>query len=280
MTARAASQTALMVAALRGRASRVGLCADPWGSPLAGPEGEALADRYLELFPHFVEYMGVRTAFLDEVVLRAQLEAPFMRQIVVLGAGLDTRAARLARPGVRFFEVDQPASQADKRTRLAALSGYPADAATFVSCDFEHQDFVERLVAARFDLMAPALFLWEGVSYYLGEEAVRATLSRIADGCHAGSAVVFDYVMKNIIEGRRLRPHHVASVELLASLSEPFRWGTNDPIPLLAECGFRHVRATSFDEACLTLTGTYDRAREFRFQQLCLASRARLGWAF
>jgi hypothetical protein len=56
---------------------------------------------------------------------------------------------------------------------------------------------------------------------------------------------------------------------------EPIRFGTNDPLPMLFEAGFRHVRSQSFDEICLSLTGTYLRERAFRFQHVCFASRAR-----
>ena len=98
--------------------------------------------------------MALRTRYIDDCVQRCLSRG--MRQVVILGAGLDTRAARLGREGVRFFEIDQPASQADKCERLSRFDGYPLDAATFVPCDFERDDFVERLRSAGFDTSAPA----------------------------------------------------------------------------------------------------------------------------
>lgn len=274
MSARGSSKTALMVAAYRGRASARpdAICADAYALALAGPEGEELAERYDRHFAHMELYLAVRTAFLDAQVRRFVAEAPRCTQVVVLGAGLDTRAARLATPGVRFFEVDQPASQADKLARVGALPGYPADAAAYVRCDFERDDFVDQLVGAGFDRGAPTLLLWEGVTYYLTEAAVRATLRRVATGLDPRSVLLFDFVGKNIVEGRKLRDHHVEAMKLVAGVGEPFLWGSNDPLPILYEEGFRHVRTTTFDEACLTLTGTYERAREFRFQHFCLGS--------
>jgi hypothetical protein len=79
--------------------------------------------------------------------------------------------------------------------------------------------------------------------------------------------------MRRIAEGTRLSPDDVENVRLLGTLGEPVRFGTNDPLPMLYEEGFRHVRSVSFDEACLSLTGTYDRSRMFRFQHLATASR-------
>src|SRR5437867_6874166 len=103
------------MAAYRARASRrePALCHDPWAAALAGADGQALAERLDAGFPHMELWTAVRTAYLDRQVAEFTGEAG-MRQVVLLGAGLDTRAARLARPGVTWFEVDQPASQADK----------------------------------------------------------------------------------------------------------------------------------------------------------------------
>jgi methyltransferase (TIGR00027 family) len=254
------SRTAMLVAAYRARAG-----ADPWAAALAGEEGMALTAEQDRIFPHLELWTAVRTAYLDAHV--HNWTAAGVRQVVLLGAGLDTRAVRLARPGVRFFEVDQPATQAYKRERVAALEGYAADAATYVSCDFEVDDFVERLAAAGHRLDEPALVLWEGVTPYLTEDAVRATLRRVATGLDARSILLFDHLLKaQATEGKN------DTRRFVERLGEPVRWGTTDAVPLLAAAGFRHVRSLSFDEACLTITGTYAREREFRFQRIVLCS--------
>ncbi|HWB76959.1 MAG TPA: SAM-dependent methyltransferase [Nannocystaceae bacterium] len=269
----AASRTAIMVAAFRGRASaREGaICRDPWALALAGDDGNALADAFAQHFPAFELWMAVRTAYLDAHV--EHWTAQGFTQIVLMGAGLDTRAARLARAGVRFFELDHPASQREKLARLAKLDRYPIDAATYVPCDFETDDFIERLVAHGFDRSAPAFIAWEGVVPYLTEPAIRATLRRIADGCEPRTVLVFDYIMKRIVERNRVSEDDERNMALLDELGEPARFGINDPLPMLYEEGFRHVRCVSFDEACLSLTGTYERTRMFRFQHLATASR-------
>ena len=270
-----ASRTAVMVAAFRARAStRVDpLCVDPWAEALAGVEGPGLADSFEAHFPAFELWIAVRTAYLDAHVDRWTSPPFSFEQVVVLGAGLDTRAARLSRRGVRFFEVDHPSTQAEKLARLASLEGYPVDSATYVACDFETDDFVDRLGAAGFRRDAPALILWEGVVPYLSETAIRATLRRITTACEPKSVLVFDYVMRRIAEGRDIREDDAKNMELLGTLGEPVRFGTNDPLPLLFDEGFRHVRCVSFDEICLSLTGTYERARMFRFQHVATASR-------
>jgi methyltransferase (TIGR00027 family) len=271
MNEREPSQTALLVAAYRARASRrsPAICNDPWAAALAGAEGEALAKQQDTIFPHLELWTAVRTAYLDQHVFYWTKERNFI-QVVVLGAGLDTRAARLAHPGVCWFEVDHPASQAYKRRCISALPGYPTDAATYVACDFEVDNFVERLVLAGFRTDAPALILWEGVTPYLTASAVHETLSRITSGCHPGSVLLFDLI-------NRAQPSEPLANDtraFVAKLGEPVLFGSRDILPMLYEVGFRHARSVSFEEACLTLTGTYAREREFRFQRMVLCSRS------
>src|SRR5262249_28815188 len=80
----------------------------------------------------FVRFLEVRTRFFDEAVVRA-IDAG-THQIVILGAGYDARALRFRTPGVRFFEVDHPATQRDKRDRLHE-TGASTDGITFVAAD-------------------------------------------------------------------------------------------------------------------------------------------------
>ncbi len=263
-----------MVAAYRARAGAAygGLCDDPWAAALAGPDGFEVAARFDKAFPYMDLWIAVRTAFIDRR-LKAMVAAGF-DQVVILGAGLDTRAARLASEGVRFFEVDQPASQALKRERLAALEGYPEGAATFASCDFEREDFLDRLSACGFEAGRPAFFIWEGVTPYLSEQAVRGTLERIAGGTAPASVVIFDIMRAKMAESEALAGQGRATNETLGGLGEPLTWGINDPLPLLVEAGFRHTLTLPFDVLCCALEGSYVREREFRFQSIVQASRA------
>jgi methyltransferase (TIGR00027 family) len=262
-----------MVAAYRGRASaaRNAICDDPWALRLAGPEGEALSRRWDEHSPSMELWMALRTRYLDDCVKRVLDRG--MRQVVILGAGLDTRAARLSREGVRFFEVDQAASQADKRERLSRFDGYPLNAATFVPCDFERDDFVQVLEKAGLDRRSPTCFVWEGVIYYLAEQAARSMLERVAIEFDPGSLLLFDYLNSKMAKSSpRLRDEDRAMKGIIEELGEPMQFGIDDPTPLMAECGYRFLRTVSFDELALEYTGTYARERFFRFQAIALAS--------
>ncbi len=262
-----------MVAAFRGLAGTGDepICNDPYALTLAGADGLAIAERYEVHYPHMRLWMGSRTRFLDELVVNSI--AAGVRQIVLLGAGLDTRSARFSADGVRFFEVDHATSQASKRDRLQGIAGYPQDAAVYVTCDFEHDDFLDRLTASGLDTEQPALFVWEGVTYYLSEDDVAATASRIAAGCHPESRLAFDYAGKKMATGKGIRPEDEVVRDFVKDLGEPIRFGIDDVLPLMFRCGYRHVRTVSFDELAASYTGTYDRARAFRFQHIAVASR-------
>lgn len=263
----------MLIAGYRARVteSADGICQDAWARALAGAEGEALCARWDAHWPAMELWVALRTRYIDDCV-RAAIDSG-IRQVVILGAGLDTRAARLAADRARLFEVDHPASQRDKRARLERLPSYPTSAATFVPCDFERDDFVERLAAAGLDAAAPTCFVWEGVVYYLTEEAARATLQRISGEFTPESGLVFDYLNRNMVgSGDRLREEDQAMRGIVEELGEPVRFGINDVTPLMHETGYRFIETASYDELALRYTGTYDRERHFRFQAVAVVS--------
>jgi methyltransferase (TIGR00027 family) len=118
------------------------------------------------------------------------------RQLVLLGAGLDTRAFRLdSLAGVDVFEVDHPATQAYKRRKTAALLPHDlrARSLAFVPVDFERDSLADALEKAGFRADIPAVWAWEGVVMYLTDDAVRRTLADIASASCPGSVVVLNY---------------------------------------------------------------------------------------
>jgi methyltransferase (TIGR00027 family) len=141
-----------------------------------------------------------RQTFFDALVDRHLAD---MAQLVILGAGYDTRAFRLPKDArVKSFEVDMPKTQAVKREMLHKAGIDPARV-TFVAADFEKDDWLARLVDTGFNPNAPALYVWEGVIPYLDQEAVKATLCKIA-GTAAGSVVAFDYFTTEVLESQAL----------------------------------------------------------------------------
>jgi methyltransferase (TIGR00027 family) len=141
-----------------------------------------------------------RTRFIDDVVQTALSEG--IGQLVILGAGFDTRPYRL--PGmerVRVFEVDLPAVQNDKKKKIQEHFGRLPENVTFIPIDFDTQALEAVFAGTAFDPSRPAVFIWEGVSQYISEGAARRTLSFVGKSA-PGSIIVFTYVLKSIIERR------------------------------------------------------------------------------
>jgi methyltransferase (TIGR00027 family) len=148
----------------------------------------ARAERRGEKFKPWVDGLVLRVAFIDAVI--AELKP---RQVVILGAGLDTRAWRLETlRGVRLFEVDHPATQGYKR-RHAPKLGAPIADLIYVTVDFVRDDLAARLKAAGFDAAVPTLWIWEGVIMYLDDAALRSTLRAIRTLSAPGSTLLAHY---------------------------------------------------------------------------------------
>ncbi len=137
------------------------------------------------------DLIALRTAAIDAAVRDAI--AGGATQLVILGAGYDGRAWRMPElAGVKIFEVDRPATQADKRTHLAALPR-AAGTVSFVSIDFERESLDAVLERAGHQRSLPTCWIWEGVVMYLTRDAMRATLAGIAGRSAPGSTLIVNY---------------------------------------------------------------------------------------
>jgi len=166
----------------------------------------------------------VRTRFIDDA-LRTALAAG-ARQVVILGAGFDSRAYRI--PGAehaRVFEVDHPATQAVKRTRLARRLGRVPGHVAFVPVDFTRDALSERLGESGFAKTARTFVIWEGVTNYLTAEAVDATFRALAGLLAPGSAVLFTYIDRGILDGSKHFAGADESIATVQRVGEPFTFG-------------------------------------------------------
>jgi methyltransferase (TIGR00027 family) len=127
--------------------------------------------------PALERHVAARTRFFDDHVLEAV--AAGVGQIVILGAGYDDRALRFPAPGVRYFEVDHPDTQADKHRRLAELGWL--DALTPVAVDFRCHGVADALARAGHDAARPTLFLCEGLLIYLDDATTVSLLSALRE---------------------------------------------------------------------------------------------------
>jgi len=207
-----ASQTAAVVTLMRALAD-AGICnvkgfSDPtarlllpanWAQRFEKTLRAKSEGRGREAIKRAADLMAVRTMTIDGHV-REAIDAG-AKQLVILGAGLDGRAFRMAElGGVEVFEVDHPDTQAGKRERACHVT-QTAASLRFVAMNFERGDLGSALQAAGHRADVPTVWLWEGVVMYMTDEALRRTLDIIAQRSATGSTVIVQY---NTREGRDL----------------------------------------------------------------------------
>jgi len=162
------------------------------------------------------DYLAARTAFFDRTVTGALGRG--VTQVVVGAAGYDGRAFRYAKLGVRWFEVDHPATQRDKLERLERL-GIDASHVRFVEADFTRDPVAGRLRAAGLDPDAPSLFLLEGVAVYLEPAVLEDVLRQFRQVAAPGSSLAISVSLSRP-RGDAARARFQATV---AALGEPAR---------------------------------------------------------
>jgi methyltransferase (TIGR00027 family) len=163
------------------------------------PLGQALKQDYHEASQNpavlgLAWMMLLRTRFIDEALERAVKNGA--TQIVILGAGFDTRAHRFRHllKHCKVIEVDAAPTQNHKRRRIASVVGDEPLNLIYLTIDFTTDDLGDSLRAAGLRSTEKTFYIWEGVSMYLPEESVRKTLGTIATHSAPGSSVVMDFV--------------------------------------------------------------------------------------
>ena len=251
------SHTAQYVALVRATLTDKGAIDDPFAHGMLTPLMRLAAAVLPRLGGYtnsaFYAALVGRTLAFDDAVLQAMDGG--ITQVVTIGAGYDSRAWRMARLRVTFFEVDHPATQADKRRRC------PPDGPRFVSLDLTRDTLVDALARARFDWDAPAVFVIEGVTMYLERDDVAALLRGLADASAPGSRLAVNFV------GRRSRttaPNRYMQIALSALgrfHGEPYRSASliDEPAAFVAAAGWQQVEAVSLrDRARRANTASLD----------------------
>ncbi len=192
-------------------------------------------------------FTTARSRIAEDALSRAVEDG--VRQIVILGAGLDTFALRNPHGArqIRIYEVDHPATQAWKRERLAEAQIALPPWLILVPVDFERDDF-ETLVGAGFQQNSPAFFTWLGVVPYLTEDAIGRTLDYVSS--IQNSEVVFDYMGPPETFSEELRQLERARSEQLEKLGErsASRFEPAGMAAILRSHGFCAIEDISFRE--------------------------------
>lgn len=285
-----ASRTAVLVcqgrAAAHGRIA-VGRFDDPTAMPLLRSAERETVQRVRDgavpgPWPQRVDYetvkanaalMAPRTVVIDDAV-RAH-PAP---QVVILGAGLDGRAWRLPElAGRSVFEVDQPASQGDKRDRAAALPGVPP---VFVPVDFGRDRLGAALADAGHRAGEPTTWIWEGVVPYLTAAEVEDTTGEVAARSAPGSRLIVNYQTSTARLGRlAVRAMMASTGRASVWTNEPWRsaWTPSAMAGLLARHGFAVARDDDLAGVARTLGMPVSRRRTIGRSRVAVADRNRRG---
>jgi methyltransferase (TIGR00027 family) len=142
-----------------------------------------------------------RTPFFDDCLKKTIADG--IGQMVVLGAGYDTRAFRFRHllQAVKVFEVDKPETQAAKVAKARKLTRATPAHVIYVPVDFDTDSLEDQLIARGYDPTVKTMFVWEGVTMYLTAEAVDQTLAFVAGRSGPGSSIVFNYIHKAVTDG-------------------------------------------------------------------------------
>lgn len=247
----AVARTARWVAAARARetARPDRLFDDPFALALAGPQGvEWLegADRVQAGGPRdSALYLIVRTRYFDDFLLAATREEGF-RQVVLVAAGMDSRAFRLPwSASVRLFELDQPELFTVKERILRETGAVPRTERHTVAVDLE-APWIAPLLAAGFDPETPTLWLVEGLLVYLDEAAVASVFAHVTELSAPGSRLGADLGTTALLTAPGMEPWH----RMLEERGCPWRFGTDDPAGFLARFGWHAEAFSPGDPRC------------------------------
>lgn len=174
----------------------------------------------------------LRTRYLDDR-LDEQL-ANGCRQVVILGAGLDTRAVRKRSPGVAYFEIDDPNTVSLKQARLAE-EGIDVPT-TFIAGNYVASGVLPLLAANGFNSDVPSFFIWEGNTMYLTEADAKQVLSDLK-ACVRRFNIAFDYMDKAVVARTTGEAGTTDFVERFAAMGAPWHYGIDDLEALAAETG-------------------------------------------
>lgn len=224
--------TAHWTAAVRARESEREDClfSDPYAAAMAGDVGATwMAQRP----PESTLPIALRTRYFDDFLRQATAQEG-IRQIVLVGAGLDSRAFRLEwPPATTLYEIEQAAILAYKQEVLRAAGGVPRTTRVAIAADLT-QPWSEKLLQAGFQPEERSLWLLEGFLFYLPNERIDDLLEAVTGLAAAGSWLGFDIINSAVLTSPFTKPW----VDMQAEQGAPWIGTMDDPLSYLAARGW------------------------------------------
>ena len=228
------SGTAFVVAQFRAEENRETspLYQDPVVGLFLDEHTRRAADQVVAGCPPVGDLVKIRTRYFDDV-LEAQLRAG-IRQVVILGAGLDTRSVRKPAPGVTYFEIDDEATLKLKECRYEQQGIYAN--VTFIPGNYVFDGLIEMLGRNGFDFDLPTYFIWEGNTMYLPMASNRHVLTELKHYVKH-FRLSFDYMAEAVITKTTGDAEVTRVVENFAQMGAPWVTGIRDVRRLANEFG-------------------------------------------
>jgi len=253
---RQASFTAAGIALLRALESMKPagerICYDPFARRFISPAFLYFVKFFVDIGypekagPGVMGFLVARARYMDDYLQSCIEEG--LEQLVILGAGYDSRAYRFEQLKSRkVFEVDHPATQEAKIARLKKILGRLPEHVVYVQIDFTQETLEQRLVECGYDRKLKTLFIWEGVTQYLTPEVVDSTLAFVARNSGRGSSIIFDYIYTSLFNATRARGEIKRMRRYRGFTGEGLTFGIpEDTIEsFLGQRGFQEVRNVS-----------------------------------
>ncbi len=223
------------------------LFSDPLAASLAGDEGFGWLEQMESPYGGATGpgmYAVVRTRYFDDFLLEA-CERSGAEQVVLLAAGLDTRAFRLEWPsGVKLFELDLPEVLGHKEAIIKEARATPNCERHLVSADLQRDDWPDALEGCGYDPEKPSVWLIEGLLFYLTRRSVRELLDKVGTLSGPGERLGLDLMNWNMM----FSPVAWTQMNALARRGAKGRFGTNVPEEFLADHGWK-ATAVQFGDA-------------------------------
>lgn len=220
----------------------------PHATHSAGPHGQLLANRLEASLPQLPDMVLARTQHCDEALNAMQN----VKQVVMLGAGLDLRPLRHAHrdPEMMWFEIDLPEMIAERRRVVSDLPTQYQDQRVQLEADFRCDELKDVLGKSdRFDPSLPTFFIYEGCSMYFSNEENRGLLKQVHELMqHSDSMLWTDIVSQEVVTGRTNDQSILSFLKGMEELGETFVFGLDDPEDWLKQMGFNNVSSRSCRE--------------------------------
>ena len=228
------SGTAFVVAEYRAEENRepVPIYNDPVVGVFLSDASREAAERISSRFPAVKDMVKTRTRYFDDMLER-QIAAG-VGQVVILGAGLDTRAVRKQSAAVRYFEIDDRATVALKRECYAAARITPR--VTLIPGNYVTDGLIELLRSNGFDFDVPTYLIWEGNVMYMPLADDKETV-RLLKKSIRRFRLSFDYLSESVIAKATGDATLTVLVESFAAMRAPWVSGIDDIHALARELG-------------------------------------------